>query len=289
MPGRALIPEALITRPYIGAQFVRRRSVLRETIQAFTDQSREHFHHLAAANLARWRDAADTGSEKLTVSVIASDWGEATLQWTQKTGEKFAVLNMANAFVPGGGYVEGCPAQEENMFRRTDCHFSITEEEMEPGEGRYRPHKTGLLNGKHGRVYLDTGTARACIRGPEDRSRADLGYDWLAQDQVFPFYELRAAARDLRHGGTFDPVDAAKRIGAQLDTLRDADVQHAVLSAFGCGAFCNPADEVARIYREQIEARRADFRCIVFAIFYPGYGPDNFTPFVEAFRDWSDG
>lgn len=39
--------------------------------------------------------------------------------------------------------------------------------------------------------------------------------------------------------------------------------------------------QVAAIYREEILARQKNFDCIAFAIFYPGYGNDNFTPFRE--------
>ena len=103
--------------------------------------------------------------------------------------------------------------------------------------------------------------------------------------QVFPFFELRGAAQDLRNGSDFNPSDARKRISAQLDTLRGQQIRHVVLGAFGCGAFRNPADRVAGIYREEIAARSEDFSLIAFAIFGAGYGPDNFTPFARAF--WS--
>lgn len=142
---------------------------------------------------------------------------------------------------------------------------------------------TRLLSARDGRVHLDARHPRICIRESEDRSREDLGYGWLAADQVFPFFELRAAAQDLRDGSRFDTHDARLRIGAQLDTLRGSGVRHAVLGAFGCGAFRNPADLVAAIYREEIAARASDFSVIAFAIFHAGYGPDNFTPFAEAF------
>jgi len=72
----------------------------------------------------------------------------------------------------------------------------------------------------------------------------------LPEDQVFPFFELRAAAQDLRDGLEFDPDNARRRIAAHLNTLRD---------------------------------HQADFAVIAFAIFAPGYGPDNYTPFAEAF------
>ena len=72
-------------------------------------------------------------------------------------------------------------------------------------------------------------------------------------------------------------------MAAQLDTLIEGGIKHAVLSAFGCGAFGNPADQVAAIYREELEKRSEHFECVAFAIFHPGYGPDNYTPFRDAF------
>jgi hypothetical protein len=149
---------------------------------------------------------------------------------------------------------------------------------------RYRSEMTALLSADDGRVYLDAMQPRACIRGPEDRSQSDLGYRWLRDDEVFPFFELRAAAVDLRDGSDFDENETRKRVAAQLDTLRARGIRHAVLGAFGCGAFKNPAIHVARTYHEQIALRAGDFSVLAFAIFPAGYGPDNFTPFSEAFR-----
>ena len=60
-------------------------------------------------------------------------------------------------------------------------------------------------------------------------------------------------------------------------------IRHAVLGAFGCGAFKNPAFEVANFYREEIAKRTGDFSVLAFAIFSAGYGPNNFTPFERTF------
>ncbi len=200
---------------------------------------------------------------------------------TKEYGACFAVLNMANAYVPGGGYVEGMVAQEENMYRRTDCHFHIGPDEYDVSRDRYRPEMTALFLATDGKVYLDTEHPRVCLRGPENRVRSDLGYAWLPHDLIFPFFELRASAQDLRDGSRFDVTDARRRIAAQLDTLRDNSVRYAVLGAFGCGAFRNPSAEVARLYREEIDKRRDDFSLIAFAIIAAGYGPDNYTPFAK--------
>ena len=79
-------------------------------------------------------------------------------------------------------------------------------------------------------------------------------YPDLQENDYFLFYELRSAADNLFDNGaggyltTPKPFDAAveatmrKKIAAQLDTLIEHHLRHVVLSAFGCGAFGNPAD-----------------------------------------------
>jgi hypothetical protein len=257
----------------------RRREVIAETIDVLADESRRRrFLDVAQRNVARWRDRGDapTGGEHVG-RVVAGDWGVVTQGVTAAFGETFAVLNMANAYIPGGGYLEGCSAQEENMFRRTDCHFSLKPEELK--DGAYVPSMSALLNAEPGRVYLDLARPRICVRGSEDLSRDDLGYAWLDEDEVFPFYELRAAAQDV----VFDESEARRRITAQLDTLVEAGVRHAVLGAHGCGVFANPPDVVARLYRREVDRRAASFDCLVFAILNPSGDRDSLTPFREAF------
>lgn len=285
MAGRGLCSdEEAVARGFAAQDCARRRQVLRETIDAFeTAGPSNRYHRLAKQNLDRWHAEAEVPETGLRVEVRAEDWGEVTRFLTIKHGICFAVLNMANAFVPGGAYVEGAVAQEENMFRRTDCHFRISENEYDRARDCYRREMTSLISAEDGRVYLDVQHPRVCIRGSEDRTKIDLGYAWLPDNEVFPFLELRAAAKDLRNGSVFDPLDARRRIAAQLDTLRDHQIRHVVLGAFGCGAFRNPAHHVAAVYREEITSRSKYFDIVSFAIFSAGYGPDNFTPFSEVF------
>ncbi len=287
MPGRTLCSdEEAEARGFVGHECARRRAVLRETIDAFQrSDPADRYHRLARSNLDRWREQSGGSHSGLRVEVLPGDWGEVTRSLTAKYGQCFAVLNMANPYVPGGAYVEGAVAQEENLFRRTDCHFQVCHEEYDSTTDCYHPATTRLLLAQEGRVYLDAQKPRVCIRGPEDRTRPDLGYPWLAEDEVFPFLELRASAQDLRGGQPFNEAETRRRISAQFATLQHHGVKHIVLSAFGAGCFKNPADRVASIYRDEILKHGSAFSVIAFAIFHAGYGPNNFIPFQEAVGD----
>jgi hypothetical protein len=278
--------QTIRARGYSDPDLVRRRQVLAETLAALdTPEKRRRYHELAAGNLARWRTGSDPHPGGPRIQVVPGDWGAVTGSLTRQFGTCFAVLNMANAYVPGGAYLEGTAAQEENMFRRTDCHFSVGDQHHDSDTDRYRPEMTRLLLAADGTVYLDVDHPRVCLRDQEDRSQPDLGYAWLAEDMVFPFFELRAAAQDVRGGRPFDADEARRRIAAQLDTLRCHRIRHAVLSAFGCGAFQNPAPVVASLYREELHRRVDAFDVVAFAIYAPGYGPDNYGPFAATLAE----
>ena len=142
-----------------------------------------------------------------------------------------------------------------------------------------------LVSGADGRVYLDTTSPRVCLKGPEERD--GLGYGLLAEEDVFPFFELRSAAVDMRGASqkSYDDAELRKRIAAQLDTCMAAGVRHVVLSAFGCGAFQNPSPIVAAVYKQEVLKRKAHYEVVSFSLFRAVYGPDNFG----VFKDISEG
>jgi len=163
----------------------RRRQVLMETVESFM-KNKNNFLNCAQSNLDRWRaDASEhTVNSSKPVLVFERDWGEVTMEMTQRFGQRFAVLNMANQQFAGGFYLLGEFAQEEDMFRRTDCHFHVTSEECDMHTGCYLPQVQSLINGSTGRVALDTCSPRVCIRGREDRQRPDLGFQWLSRPSI---------------------------------------------------------------------------------------------------------
>ena len=117
MPGRPLPSEAdMIAGGYGRPDMVRRRAILRETLDKLNSAAPPNlFHKIAANNLARWHAEAATPEPAGEVRVLSGDWGEVTLRLTKEHGVCFAALNMANPYVPGGGYVEGMVAQEGSV------------------------------------------------------------------------------------------------------------------------------------------------------------------------------
>jgi hypothetical protein len=144
-------------------------------LAAFEQADPPHrYHDLAKHNLDRWRAQSAVSVSQLRVEVFPGDWGEVTRSLTATYGVCFAVLNMANAYVPGGAYVEGAAAQEENMFRRTDCHFeSVTTNTTPIG---CHPAMTRLFGSR--RRLLETRPPRVCIRGRRI-DREPTRYPWL--------------------------------------------------------------------------------------------------------------
>ena len=261
---------------------IKRREILIKTLEKFEEHKDGlYYHKIARDNLIKWAVNPEKAPSMCVVMVIQEDWGVVAQSFTMKYGKCFAVLNMANGTIPGGAYTSGSAAQEENMFRRTDCHFSLNR------GSKYTQMESNRINGVDGLVYLDTNKARVCIRGPEDiTDEHTLGYTFLKHGEIFPFYELRAAAVNLHGGKEYSDKETRKRIAAQLDTLIAANIRYAVLSAFGCGAFENPADKVARVYYDALNKRRAYFDVVVFAIFYAGYGLENYKVFADVFKKW---
>lgn len=259
-----------------------RIQIMNATISHLSTGVRQAYHDQARRNIAHWSSRIMAAHNRdLILRVVSGDWGVVTGDLTREFGKTFAVLNMANAYTFGGGYLKGCAAQEENMFRRTDCHFA---NDGVGSDGKYSHAMSSLLNAERGLVYIDM-NPRVCFRGPEDVALPGFGYEQLHHHFIFPFYELRAAAKDLRGGKTFNYTKCLERVIAQFETLRQNGIRHVVFSAFGCGAFENPAPEVARAYRDALTRYRQYFDVIVFAIFYPGYGPrGNFDAFNNEFR-----
>jgi hypothetical protein len=307
-----------------------RANVAIDTIEILEkDSENGYLHFQAYNNVAGWnKNPTNKEPEKISfktldsgLRILSDDWGVVTLKLTKEFGKIFSCLNMANAGSPGSSYLEGRAAQEENMFRRTDCHYSINERHIKKKEDydpikhpkydantrRYNDKMFNLISGQPSTypydncerfVYMDIDYPRICIKGDEifenDKIDVDKSYKLLNYDDIFVFYELRAAAKNYshqHHGGTYpeelkDIIELRLRIRAQINTLKAVNQKYAVLSAFGAGAFSNDCSNVAMIYYDELLEEKDFFKVIAFAIKYSGNGPGNFEIFKAVFSTW---
>ena len=275
----------------------KRVKILIDTLNKF-ESNTDNYYELAKKNMLKWCKYTKPRDPKgLEVIVVESDWGETALEYTKKYSSIFACLNMANSGKPGGGYEHGAAGQEENMFRRTNCHFSIdrsTDIELDANKTSYiyKQNMQYLISAKNDITYLDVTNPRICIKDKEtwkitdgntEKGTQNIGYIELSDDKKFLFYELRCAAvyLDKINDAKFEKKEMKKRIEAQFKTLKINGIRHAILSAFGCGAFNNPAKEVAELYKECLLRYKNDFDVIAFPIYYAGYGPNNYPDFRQ--------
>jgi hypothetical protein len=89
----------------------------------------------------------------------------------------------------------------------------------------------------------------------------------MPRDKWYMVDVITCAAPEL-HRCKHMPADYENQIGTRIKKILDvANMQGAevlILGAWGCGAFRNPEDVVARVFREHL--RRYDFKKVVFAL-----------------------
>lgn len=239
-----------------------------------------------------------------SIEVLNADCIDAAKQLLDATGTPPLVLNMASATHAGGGVESGAGAQEENLCRRTDYVrflFRYT-----PLADRYaflgieRDDRNSYpLDRWDGAVYSEGVTI---FRGNEAE-----GYPFLKAPFRLDF--VAVAALNLRRKeeyewlrdkeGNYLLSEAEKemtchKIRLMLRIAAQTGHRTMVLSAFGCGAFSNPAKEMAGLFFMVLkeEEFRGVFDKIVFAILedhnsHSRINPQgNYKPFKDQFSEW---
>jgi uncharacterized protein (TIGR02452 family) len=170
-------------------------------------------------------------------------------------GHRVLLHNMASWTTPGGGVAVGCPAQEEELFRRSDYARFLQEKDY--------PFATYDM-----------------IFSPDvEFFRAGAGQGYAALEQPFKVGCVAAPALAIP-ALTANRRDFANE--ADRDVMRNK-IRHLfwvatnfkydtiVLSAWGCGAFECPAPAVATLFKEVIQEFRYRFKEIAFAVLGPNF------------------
>ena len=226
--------------------------------------------------------------EGMTVEVINSDCLYAAEQYV-KDGNKVCVLNMASFIKPGGGVLKGSAAQEENLFRRTNLFRSLYRysEEMFKYTTVEKPLKAYPMPINYGAIYSPSVTV---FRYSEDRDYALMKDPFMVD--IISVAAIRKPHLDEKGHFTKWVKDATKsKISMMLDIPMINGVDVLVLSSFGCGAFGNPPQEMAMLFKEVLDEPKYKnhFKKVVFAILddhnaHREHNPEgNLKPFINVF------
>lgn len=167
---------------------------------------------------------------------------------------RILVLNLASEKNPGGGWLEGSQAQEEDLFRGTSISLTLSKEKHYP-IGRNR-----------------------CLLSEHVGILRDGSQNWLSSDDraeskyvEVAVLTLPAIRRPQLVDGKYRWSDLSlmqKKIGAIFRVAAMLKVDVVIAGALGCGAFKNPIESVARLFSLEIATHRwhLHFKKIVFAI-----------------------
>ena len=200
---------------------------------------------------------------------------------------KIAVHNFASATNPGGGVTRGSRAQEECLCRCSTLYPALNSRQL--WESYYGFHRN-----RHDVRYTD-----ACIYTPDVvicKSDEDFP-ERLPQAEWVTVDVLTCAAPNLRET-PYNPMNPGKGDAVQLsqDELYALHVKRArhllsvaaangdevlVLGAFGCGAFRNDPDVVAKAYKDVLAEFDGMFRAICFAVFCTERETRNYGAFAS--------
>jgi uncharacterized protein (TIGR02452 family) len=181
---------------------------------------------------------------------------------TIRDKQPVCVLNMANAYSPGGGWLRGALAQEEELCYRSSLSFTLKKEYYPLGDGQAIYSPTVVLfrdSFKNGHKVLD-------LAYPANLPIVSvISMAALCQPALIPD---GTSALSVRYKNESDRLLMKEKMRVILRVAAHNCHRRLVLGAFGCGAFLNPPLEVVRCWQEVF--REGEFRgwweSVVFAV-----------------------
>jgi uncharacterized protein (TIGR02452 family) len=196
---------------------------------------------------------------------------------------------LCNGKNPGGGFLVGDGAQEEDCCHRTDLIVGI-DPKYNSKSAYPLPHDGGIS-----------------VRGVTIfRKGAASAYALLRQDELVKADLIGTCAFDLRSGSSDReklqlPATGAlsietlqnnseymqgtwKKIVAWFQEAESLECLDVFPGALGCGVYGNPSEIIARLFRDVVDSYcRGRFRSITFTIFSKSNDDYNFQVFQQAF------
>ena len=242
-------------------------------------------------------------SEKSTINITAQPKtdkakvvvsGKRSLEAAEeyaKQGKKVCVLNFASATNPGGGVVNGSSAQEECICRCTTLYPCLNNDDL--WMKFYKSHRKAanpLYNNDC--VY----TPDVCV------FKSDINFpEPLPREKWWKVNILTCAAPNLRErpSNAMNPhagYKQAKVTPTELENLLTARIRRIfevaaanenevlILGAFGCGAFRNPPEIVAKVFYNVMQEYLCYFDTIEYAVYHTEREVSNYEAFEKVMK-----
>jgi len=208
------------------------------------------------------------------IRVIKSDsFDAAAASLKAHLKSSIVVLNMASALSPGGGVLRGALAQEEALCIRSTLYPSLnpTFYRMPLLSAVYTPdvlvfRGSDLVDLRKSDWFYTGVISCAALKGP-DVEKGETG--------------------KMVYSAEKDREVMTEKIRLIFQIANNKRIKHLILGALGCGAYHNPPEEVAQIFRSVILGGRrkegiTGIEEITFAIFDEGV---NLRSFKKALED----
>ena len=220
----------------------------------------------------RAAEAAGSGADRPAVEVTDETTLAAARRLLADGAGDVLALNFASAKNPGGGFLGGSRAQEESLARSSALHECLLAQPAYYDANRGGPRA----------LYTDHAiySPRVPVFRADDGALLDEPYE--LSFLTMPAPNVRAMRE--RGGAPDDGMVAdtmARRIGHVLAFAAARGYRTLVLGAWGCGAFGNDPEVVARLFAEALAGPVARaFDRVTFAVFDRLDG----QPVLAAFR-----
>lgn len=194
-----------------------------------------------------------------TVSEIFNDHNEGF------SNPIITVLNFASFTRPGGGFLNGANAQEENLCMHSNL-YEILEQQKE--FYKYNADNAFLTKG----AYMN--------RAIFSKDTTFFKDNKSIKCNVITCACPNRSAKYLQDNPYENTKTLKSRIRFILDIAEDNLTDTLILGAWGCGVFKQNPEEVAKIFKEVLKDKKYQFTNVIFAI-PPG---ENYNKFNEVFK-----
>ena len=194
-------------------------------------------------------------------------------------GLKVAVLNFANNHSVGGApFFAG--AQEESLCRCSTLYPCLQDKYEDFYKYHIQLYENNKINhmGNDDLIY----TPNVCVFKSEEQNDPIIP-KMLPHNKWYNVDIITCAAPELLHNNAM-PSDYEDQISSRIKKIiniaKKQNIEALILGAWGCGAFKNPEDIVARVFHEHLKTQ--NFKVVVFAMGNKNYKN---SAFYEEFKD----